>query len=624
MSRDFRRWLADRIVVFDGAMGTVLYSQGVFINRCFDELCVSSPSSVLDVHRSYVNAGVDVIETNTFGATRPKLDQHGFGDRVAEINEAGARLAREAAGEKILVAGAMGPLGVRIEPWGPTSTDEASEFFREQVAALLAGGVDLFSVETFSDLTEIEAAIRAIRGLSDLPIVAQLTIDDDGTSLEGAPPAVFGPRLNGLDVDAIGVNCSVGPAAMLKAVENLIDLVDKPVIAQPNAGKPRVVEDRNFYLCSPEYMATFARRMIRAGARIVGGCCGTTPEHLKAIRRAVRAEEPARRRSTVTVEETESHDDAVEPVPFTQRSRFAKAIAAGTTVVSVEMLPPKGHDLTRNLRGAARLHQTGVDVINIPDGPRASARMSPMAMAVRLENEIGIESLIHYCCRDRNLLGMQSDLLGAHSFGLRNLLVITGDPPKLGDYPDATAVFDVDAIGLTNMVSRLNHGLDVGGNKIGEPTAFCMGVGVDPCYPDLKREIARFEWKVEAGAEYCITQPVFDTEALLSFLEQVKHVRIPVIAGIWPLVSYRNAEFMNNEVPGVNVPAWILERMRGVETREAARYEGTQIAQEMLEQLLPHVQGVQIAAPFGRVETAIDVASVIPKERRTAPPEESD
>ena len=617
MPRDFRQLLREQIVVFDGAMGTVLYNQGVFINRCYDELCVSSPAAVKDVHRSYVDAGVDVIETNTFGAARPKLDQHGIGDRLTEINEAGARLAREIAGEQVFVAGAIGPLGVRIEPWGPTSADEATAFFREQVEALLAGGVDLFSVETFSDLTEIESAVRGIRELCDLPIVAQLTIDDDGTSLEGAPPELFGPRLDALDVDAIGVNCSVGPAAMLKAVERLVGRVEKPIVAQPNAGKPRVVDDRNFYLCSPEYMATFARRMIRAGARIVGGCCGTMPEHLKAIRRAVRAEEPARRQSSVVVSGDDAPDEAVEAVPFVERSRFSRAIHEGKTVVSVEMLPPRGHDLTRNLRGAARLHEAGIDVINIPDGPRASARMSPMAMAFQLERVVGIESLVHYCCRDRNLLGMQSDLLGAHAFGLRNLLIITGDPPKLGDYPDATAVFDVDAIGLTHMVNRLNHGLDVGGNSIGEPTAFSMGVGVDPGSPDLKREIARFEWKVDAGAEYCITQPVFDCETFLKFFENVGPARIPVIAGIWPLVSYRNAEFMNNEVPGVNVPPAILERMRGAETRDVARRVGTEIAREMLEQLLPHIQGVQIAAPFGRVQTAIDVAEVIPAEQRT-------
>ena len=378
------------------------------------------------------------------------------------------------------------------------------------------------------------------------------------------------------------------------------------------------MDNRNLYLCSPEYMAVFAKRFVEAGVRIVGGCCGTTPDHLKAIRRSIRAVVPAKR-STVAVGGAAAPTVEVAPVPVAERSRLARAIVDGRFVVSVEMLPPRGHDLEKTLASGRLLHDAQVDAINIPDGPRATARMSPLAMAVRLEREIGIETIIHYCCRDRNLLGMQSDLLGAHALGLRNVLVITGDPPKLGDYPDATAVFDVDSIGLTNMVSRLNRGLDVGGNPIGEPTSFYVACGVNPGSPDLDREIARFEWKVDAGAQLCVTQPVFDVEALLSFLQRIGHVRIPVIAGVWPLASYRNAEFMNNEVPGVTVPLRVLERMRGADTKEKARNEGIAIAQEALEALLPYVQGVQISAPFGRVATALEVAAVIPSDRRQPP-----
>jgi len=615
MKRDFLAVLADRVVLFDGAMGTRLYDLGVFLNRCFDELNLSNAALVEAVHRSYVAAGADVIETNTFGANRLKLDRHGLGDQVLAINREGAVLARKAAADGF-VAGAVGPLGVRIEPWGPTSVDEAVEIFAQQAAALAEGGVDLFSVETFYDLAEIEAAVRGIRQVSDLPIVAHMTLEDDGSSLEGVAPEVFGPRLAALPVQAIGVNCSVGPAAMLEAVERMAHVVALPISAQPNAGKPRAVDNRNLYLCSPEYMAVYAKRFIDAGVRIIGGCCGTTPEHIKAIRGAVRAAAPARR-TTVAVSAPAPETPQVTPVPVGDRSRLSRAVGDGKFVVSVEMLPPRGHDLAKTLAGARMLFEAGVDAINIPDGPRASARMSPMAMAVRLEREIGIETIIHYCCRDRNLLGMQSDLLGAHTLGLRNVLIITGDPPKLGDYPDATAVFDVDSIGLTNMVSRLNRGLDVGGNAIGEPTGFYVGCGVNPGSPDLDREIARFEWKVDAGAQFCITQPVFDVDALIRFLDRIHGVRIPVIAGIWPLASYRNAEFMNNEVPGVNVPDTILDRMRRADTKDRARVEGVAIAREALQALLPHVQGVQISAPFGRYQTALEVAQAIPRERHT-------
>lgn len=618
MPPDFRTILSERVVLFDGGTGTRLYELGVYLNRCFDELNLSSPSMVEDVHRAYVAVGCDVIETNTFGANRIKLEKHGMGDQVEAINEAGARIARRAAGSDGLVAGAIGPLGIRIEPWGPTSVEESAAMFATQAAALEAGGVDLFSVETFYDLAEIEAAVAGIRRVSKLPIVAQMTLEDDGNSLEGVAPETFGPRLAALDVSAVGVNCSVGPAAMLDAIERLASVVPLPIVAQPNAGKPRSVENRNLYLCSPEYMATFARRFIEAGARIVGGCCGTTPDHMKAIRRAIRSVAPVRQAAVGGAAVVVSVPDAprAEPVPIEQRSRLAAGVTAGRFVVSVEMLPPRGHELAKNLAGAKLLRDAGIDAINIPDGPRASARMSPMAMAVRLEREIGIETIIHYCCRDRNLLGMQSDLLGGHALGLRNVLLITGDPPKLGDYPDATAVFDVDSIGLTNMVTRLNRGSDVGNNPIGEPTAFFVGVGVNPGAPDLDREIARFEWKVDAGAEFAITQPVFDVDQLLRFLERIRHVRIPVLAGVWPLASFRNAEFMNNEVPGVVVPDSLLERMRRADTKDAARAEGVAIAREALQALVPHVQGAQISAPFGRYATAVEVAEAIPASKR--------
>jgi len=609
--KPFLDYLVGNIVVFDGAMGTELYNKGVFINRCFDEMNLSSPDLVRDVHRGYRKVGVDVLETNTFGANRFKLRAHGFEDKVAAINEAGARLAREIAGEEGYVAGAIGPLGVKIEPWGPTAEGEARDVFREQARALLEGGVDLICLETFTDLNEIHQAILAARDVCSLPIVAQMTREEDGSSLYGTAPEIFTAKLEEWGADVIGVNCSVGPHVMLSSLERMAKVTDKPLIAQPNAGVPRNVEGRNIYLCSPEYMGTYAKRFIQTGAKLVGGCCGTTPEHLKAIIKSVRMLRPAQRRAEIFIP-SESKIEVV-PVPRAEKSRFAAKIAAGEFVTSVELNPPRGIDTGKVMSGARFLKEHGVDAINIPDGARASARMGPMFLALMMEREIGIETILHYCCRDRNLLGMQADLLGAYAAGLHNILIITGDPPKLGDYPDATAVFDVDAIGLTNMVTRLNHGFDLGGNPIGRPTGYHVGVGANPGAVDLEFELRRFQYKVEAGAEFAITQPVFDVLQLESFVKRIEPYRIPVIAGIWPLASLRNAEFMNNEVPGVHVPDEIMDRMRRAEERAdgASKEEGILIARDTLARVKGLVEGVQVSAPFGKVERALDVISAL-------------
>jgi homocysteine S-methyltransferase len=605
MRKPFREYLKDSIVVFDGAMGTELYARGVFINRCFDELNLSNPELVRDVHRGYRKAGADVLETNTFGATSFKLKGHGFADKVREINRAGALLAREAAGEDVYVAGSIGPLGIKIEPWGPTSVDEAREAFREQAAALLEAGVGLFCVETFSDLNEVHQALLAVRDLCDLPIVAQMTLEEDGTSLYGTEPEVFTARLDAWGADVIGVNCSVGPHAMMTALERMAKATEKPLSAQPNAGTPRNVDGRNIYLCSPEYMGTYAKRYILTGAKVVGGCCGTTPDHIRHIVKSVRMLRPAQRRVEIFVPDAERRE--VEPVPRREKSRLARKIADGAFVTAVELNPPKGISAAKVLESARVLKEKGVDAINIPDGARASARMGAMFLAIMTEQQSGIETILHYCCRDRNLIGMQGDLLGLYAVGLRNILIITGDPPKLGDYPDATAVFDVDAIGLTNMVTRLNHGLDLGGSPIGRPTGYHVGVGANPGALDLDYELRRFRFKVEAGAEFAVTQPVFDAAQLKSFLEAVASHRIPVIAGIWPLASLRNAEFMRNEVPGVVVPDAVMERMQKAEAEGRARDEGIAIARETLEEVRPLVQGVQVSAPFGKIQGALDV-----------------
>jgi homocysteine S-methyltransferase len=602
----------DRVRVFDGAMGTMIYSKGVYINRCYDELNLSSPDLVLEIHREYIKAGAEIIETNTFGASRLKLAQQGLDDKLAEINVAAAKLARRAAQDahhEVFVAGAISPLGVRIEPYGPTSVEEAKEMFKEQAQAQLEGGVDCFVLETFHDLDEMRQAIRAVRELGDYVIFAQMTINEQGETAYGTAAELFTQRLDEWGADVIGVNCSVGPQLILGAIERMRPVTTRKLSAQPNAGLPREVQGRRMYMSSPDYMAKYAKRLINAGVKFVGGCCGTTPDHIKLIADAVRALSPGRSSvSAITVEEQSAK---VDPVPLAERSLFGGKLAAGRFVTSVEIVPPKGCDSTKMIEGVRMLKEAGVDAVNVPDGPRAQSRMGALAVSLIIEQQVGIEAVTHYCCRDRNLLGMLSDLLGAAALGLRNFLIITGDPPKMGPYPDATAVFDIDSIGLTNLVNRLNHGLDPGGNPIGQPTQFVIGVGVNPGAIDLDYEIRRFEWKVEAGAEYAITQPVFDTRQLKHFLKRIEHCRIPIVPGIWPLVSYRNAEFLNHEVPGVSVPENVLERMRRAPDGAAALKEGVKIAQEMLEEVRPYVQGVQVSAPFGRIPHALEVFEVL-------------
>lgn len=609
------------IHVFDGAMGTMLYERGVYINRCYDELNLSNPDLVRSIHADYVRAGADIIETNTFGASVPRLVQYGLEGSAREINVAAARIAREAAGDRAYVAGAIGPLGLRIEPLGPTSFDEAKDLFRDQAAALLEGGVDLFVLETFSDISEAQQAIRAVRELCDLPIFAQIALYTDGNTTYGTTPEVFTEQLDQTGADVIGLNCGVGPAIILTALERMRAVTKKKLAAQPNAGLPRDVQGRQFYMCSPEYMSKFAKRFIQAGAKFIGGCCGTTPAHIKFISDAVRAASPRTQRAFINggsgpllVDEQQAPTD-VKVVPPEERSQWSRKITLGEFVTSVEVLPPKGCDSQKTLDSIRLLKEAGVDGVNIPDGARAQSRMSAMATAVLVEQQIGIESVLHYCCRDRNLLGMVSDLLGAAAMGLRNLLLITGDPPKMGPYPDATAVFDIDAIGLTNMVNKLNHGLDIGNNPIGQPTAFCIGVGVNPGAINLDEEIKRFEYKVEAGAQYAITQPVFDTDQLRDFLKRIEHCRVPIVAGIWPLVSFRNAEFLHNEVPGVRVTPSIMERMRAASaiSKEAGRDEGLKIARESLLEVRDLIQGVQVSAPFGNVKYALEVFGALPE-----------
>src|ERR1700723_3862961 len=619
---DFAEILANRPLLADGAMGTVLYGRGIFINRCYDELNLSDPGLILSIHEEYLQSGADILETNTFGANRFRLHRHGLAEKVAEINAAGVRLARQAvehlrdkqAGEA-WVAGSVGPVGVRLEPLGKTGLDGARAAFAEQISALAGAGVDMLVIENMPALNEAREALIAAREMApDLPVLVMVTVDDESNCLDGSSPEQAAARLTEWGAGAIGVNCSSGPATVLTAIESMRRATTVPLAAMPNAGMPRAVEGRNIYLCSPEYMASFARKAIAAGAQMVGGCCGTTPNHIRAMRSAMRALD-AQARVVVSGAAPELNTET-PPSPLGHRSRIGALIEQGAFVTLVEIVPPKGVDCVKEIEGARLLAGLGVHAINVPDSPRASARMGAQSLCIQIQQHTGIDTVLHYTCRDRNILSIQSDLLGASSIGLHNILCLTGDPPKLGNYPDATAVFDVDAIGLVNIVRRLNHGLDIGANSIGASTNFTIAVAANPGVPDIENELRRFKYKVEAGAEYAITQPVFDLRLLEIFLDRIKDHRIPVIAGIWPLTSLRNAEFMKNDLR-VSMPEEIMLRMAQCDTPDAARLEGIKIAQEMLEAVRPMVQGVQVSAPFGNYEAAAEVvASALPEAPR--------
>jgi methionine synthase I (cobalamin-dependent)/5,10-methylenetetrahydrofolate reductase len=611
-SAEFREALENRVLVADGAMGTMLYQKGVFINRCYDELNLSLPALVRDVHQEYIKAGSEILETNTFGANRKRLAAYGFAEKVRLINQAGVRIAREAARDQAFVAGTVGPLGIRLEPLGPTSFEEARAIFREQIEAQIEAGVDLLILETFRDSNEIREAIFAAREVAgdEIAIVAQLSIEDDCNLRDGTSPEDYTRRLDEWPVDVIGLNCSSGPKVMLEAIEKMLAFTKKPLSAMPNAGLPATVEGRNIYLCSPEYMAQYARRFLMAGVRIVGGCCGTTAAHIKEIRSEARSLQPGQRTLDVKVQEPATHAKSLAKLPVPDKSALGAKLAAGKFVAFVEILPPRGIDASKEIEGAKLCKTAGIDCINVPDGPRASARMSAQVTCQLIQEQAEIEAVLHFCCRDRNILSIQSELLGAYAVGVKNLICITGDPPRMGTYPDATAVFDVDAIGLTNIANNLNHGLDLGGNPMGSQTGLLIGVGANPGALNMDEELKRFEWKVRAGAEYIVTQPVFDLDLLEAFLKRTEHHKLPLIAGIWPLTSFRNAEFMVNELR-VPVPDEYMDRMRRAENAEAARAEGIAIARQMVERVRPLVQGVQLSAPFGRYQMAIEVAEAI-------------
>jgi homocysteine S-methyltransferase len=616
MLTPFLEALKERYLVCDGAMGTMLYRRGIYINQCYDNINLTRPHLVKSIHQEYIQAGAEVIETNTFGANRQKLAHHGLSDKAWEMNLAGARLAHEASEGKVWIAGAVGPIhGPHVSPAQAIPPDQRREVFREQIAALVEGEVNLIMLETFSDVYELIDAIRASREAApDLPLVAQVVFLENQHTRYDLTPEQVAETLHKEPVDVIGANCGSGPATLTEVVGRLASATDKPISVQPNAGAPAEHEDRVIYLATPEYFGEYARRMISKGARLLGTCCGSMPEHTRGLVGAVRMLQPGK----VSVEAApgvpaEARAETVEVRPSETPSRMAARLRAGEFVVSIEIDPPIGTDASKALGEAAMCRDAGVDCINIADGPRASARMSPIDMAVLLNREVGgIEPIVHFCCRDRNLLGLQADLIGANAIGVYNILCITGDPPKLGDYPNATSVYDVDAIGAVRIAKGLNDGHDLAGNPLkGPPTHLHVGAGANPGAIDLDLEIARLEKKVSAGAEYILTQPVYDFSLFERFHERIEHIKVPILLGILPLASYRNAEFLHREVPGMQIPKHIRERMRKQESKEAARAEGITIAQQSLRDGRPYIQGTYIMPPFNRAESALAVLEVL-------------
>ncbi|OGQ82638.1 MAG: bifunctional homocysteine S-methyltransferase/methylenetetrahydrofolate reductase [Deltaproteobacteria bacterium RIFOXYA12_FULL_58_15] len=607
--------IAERVVVADGGIGTLLYAKGVYVNQCYDMLNLTAPDTVRDIHRDYIKAGSELIETNTFGANPLKLEPHGQAANTEEINKRGAELARDAVGDKGWVGGSVGPLGKRLSPIGKISVAEAIELFRPQIKGLVAGGVDLIVIETMGDIKELTAAVQAARLECGLPILTMATFPAEGRTIIGYTPEEVMTAMTHLGVQSVGANCSEGPHDMLATIEQLkLANPEMPIAAMPNAGSPRLVDDRVLYMASPDYFAEYSRRFIQAGTSLVGGCCGTTPDHIRAVCAMVRALKPAKQ--VVTSVEPLEKATQLDPAPIEERSPLGAKLARQSVlgnrfVVSVEMNPPRGHDVTKALAAAETLRFHGVDVINIPDGPRASARMSSLHLALLIEQRVGMETVLHYTCRDRNLLGMQADLLGAYALGLRNVLAITGDPPKLGDYPNVTAVYDVESIGLVRAMQGLNRGIDLAANPIGEPCKFLIGVGANPGAADFDREIRRFRYKVEAGANFCMTQPVYEPALLERFLKAINDCRVPVLVGILPLASYRNAEFLHNEVPGMQIPEPIRKRMGKSSEKNQGGNEGIAIAQEALLATRQMVDGVYIMPPFGRIDSALRVLEVL-------------
>ncbi len=595
-------------LIFDGAMGTTIYSKGIFINTCFEELNITNPELIKSIHKEYVEAGADVILTNTFCANKIKLAKYGLAEKVKEINEAAVQIAKSVATEKIYI---LGSIGSRLNVGSILTNENLNEItdsYKEQITILKNAGVDGIIFETYFDLSELELAAKIAKEYN-LPVIASITSTKELETPEGLKIDIALNKLdNDSNIDILGINCSIGAHAMLSAVKKVINIIDKPLIVQPNAGTPQKIDGRMIYMNTPEYFTSYCKNYISLGVRGVGGCCGTTHKHIAEMSKAIKAITTTNKNISISKIEIPV-EEAIKTTPTQEKSYFAKKLFSKEHATTIEITPPRSTDLSNTIEKVKLCQNAGIDAINLPDGPRASSRISPLVTAMVIEQQTGMETILHYCCRDRNLIGMQSDLLGGYAGGLKNYLIITGDPPKLGNYPDATAVFDVDSVGLTTVVNNLNHGKDIAGNIINPPTSILIGVGANPCAIDFNKELQHYYNKIEAGAEYVITQPVFDLDSLYKFLEKANnyHKTIPVVAGIWPLVSYKNAMFLKTEVPGVVVPDSIITRMEKAKTKEDGIKIGLDIAKEMKEKIKDSVQGFQVSAPFGKVDIAIAV-----------------
>jgi methionine synthase I (cobalamin-dependent)/5,10-methylenetetrahydrofolate reductase len=605
--------LEDSVLLFDGAMGTMLYAYGIYVNRCFDELNLTEPAKVTEIHRRYITAGADVIETNTYGANRLKLLPFGLEDKVKEINLTAARLARNEAGKGILVGGSIGPAEQPLKAVSQVAPNVLFDVFLEQASALEEGGVDLFVLETMSDLDEIKSAVKAVRKISDKPIIAQATFNDTYHTVFDDTPEDAVRTIKEAGADVAGLNCSIGPSDSLEILKRMAAVGGIPLSVQPNAGTPKLIEGRFIYLSTPEYFAEYAKRFIQSGASVLGGCCGTTPEHIKAMRAAIRALKPGKLQVFVSLPEPKKKEaDEIHPVATIEKSPFARKLRE-KFVVSVEVNPPRGFNIAGVLKKVEVLRAKGIDLVNIPDGPRASLRMGSIALASIIESRTKMETLLHYTCRDRNILGMQSDLLGAHGLDLRNFLIITGDPPKLGDYPDATAVFDIDAIGLVKILDKFNHGRDIVGNPVGYTAGFHIGVGANPGALNIELEMQRLRDKLASGGEFILTQPVYEARRLDDFLSRTGIADVPVLVGILPLASLRMAEFLTNEVPGMEVPKYIRERLASASSKEEEMEIGIEVARNVLKDSknIKNVKGVYIMLPTGAIEAAFKIIEVL-------------
>ncbi len=603
------RLLRDEVMVGDGAFGTYLYSKGHSFDESFDELNIKNPDLIKKIHQEYVSAGAEIIETNTFTANWYRLENFNLQDKVKEINLAAVKLAREASEGKAYVAGSVGLIGKPLEPISPISYEEAKDVFKEQIGYLVEGGVDLLIFETFSDLKELEVAITAAKEMCDLPIIAQKTFIEDGRTLGGELPANVVEFIQNLNVEVIGTNCTVGPQRMLQILKKMVPKSTAKLSAYPTAGLPQLIERRLVYNTTPKYFAEYALRLVEEGIFLIGGCCGTTPEHINEVAKEIKGKKTVKREVAAIIEKVSEEICEPEIAVDKDFSNFSKNIGK-KFLITAELDLPRGLDISAVINGARSLKSYGVDAVNISDGARARLRMSPITVAHLIKENVNMEPILHFTCRDRNIIGLQSELLGAYALGLKNVLAITGDPANIGDYPAATSVFDVDSIGLVKILKKLNTGIDLANNTIGESTMFTICVAGNPLAQDMKTEIERLKRKIEEGADVIFTQPIFYYRAIENFLEKIENFRIPVLAGILPLRGSRHAEFLHNEVPGIVIPDEIRKRIRSIPKEDSAK-EGVLIAQELLQEIKGIVEGAYLMPPFAKYNVVADIISVL-------------